>query len=173
MVIMCFIRISTSMPTTMSQMRSQPHLRSLRARQKPLSVRAIGKTNTYILGTHFVCSHLSSEIRFIKADWNLQFFRFRSRRLQTTEFALDALVYQNYDGETKLKSSPLDYVLAQLEVVLNNWDSLLNASSQFLSSFVRLLFLIAASSLGLTRPSRGLKSWKSASRPIAVSFEIF
>ncbi len=69
------------------------------------------------------------------------FFRFRSRRLQTTEFAFDALVYQNYEGETKLKSSPLDCVLAQLEVVSNNWDSLLDASSQFLSSFVRLFIV--------------------------------
>lgn len=86
--------------------------------------------------TCLACSYLSSQVRFVKADWNLQFFRFRSRRLQTTEFAFDALVYQNYEGETKLRSSPLDYVLAQLEVVLNNWDSLLDASLKFLSSFV-------------------------------------
>ena len=90
-----------------------------------------------MMGTCFACSYLSSQVRFTKADWNLQFFRFRSRRLQTTEFAFDALVYQNYEGETKLKSSPLDYVLAQLEVVLNNWDTLLDASLKFLSSFVR------------------------------------
>ena len=149
-VIMCFKRISTSTPTKMSQMRLQSHLRSLRTRRKPSSVWAIGKLNTYMLGTLFVCSHLSSQVRFIRADWNLQFFRFRSRRLQTTEFAFDALVYQNYEGETKLRSSPLDYVLAQLEVVLNNWNSLLDASSQFLSSFVRLLFLIGTNSWGLT-----------------------
>lgn len=78
----------------------------------------------------------ASKYLFRKVDWNLQFFRFRSRRLQHTVFAFDALIYQNYESETKLKSSPLDYVLSQLDVVLTNWDSVLNASSQFLSSFV-------------------------------------
>lgn len=78
----------------------------------------------------------ASKYHFRKADWNLQFFRFRSRRLQATDFAFDALIYQNYESEMKLKSSPLDYVLSQLDVVLTNWDSVLNASSQFLSSFV-------------------------------------
>lgn len=112
-----------------------------------------------MMGTCFACSYLSSQVRFTKADWNLQFFRFRSRRLQTTEFAFDALVYQNYEGETKLRSSPLDYVLAQLEVILNNWDSLLDASLKFLSSFVRPLFLVTTNYLGLTsHHSRGLKS---------------
>lgn len=79
---------------------------------------------------------LASKYNFRKADWNLQFFRFRARRLQTTVFAFDALVYQNYESEIKLKSSPLDYVLSQLDVILTNWDSVLNASLQFLSSFV-------------------------------------
>jgi len=51
-------------------------------------------------------------------------------------FAYDALVYQNYESETKLKSTPLDYVLAQLDDISTNWDSVLNASSQFLFSFV-------------------------------------
>ena len=156
-VSMCLIRTFTSTPTKMSQMRLQSHLRLLRTRLTPSSLWAIGKAYDYMMGTCFVCSYFSSQIRFTKADWNLQFFRFRSRRLQTTEFAFDALVYQNYEGETKLKSSPLDYVLAQLEVVLNSWDSLLDASLKFLSSFVRLLFLITINSLGLTCHSRGLK----------------
>ena len=67
----------------------------------------------------------------------MQFFRFRSRKLSTSVFATDALMYQNYDADVKLRSAPLDYVFNQLEVVLSNWESVLNASAQFLSSFVR------------------------------------
>ena len=81
---------------------------------------------------------LYSQLCFHKAEWNLQFFRFRSRRLQTTVFAFDALIYQNYESETKVKSAPLDYVFNQLDLILSNWDSVLNASLQFLSFFVSL-----------------------------------
>lgn len=70
------------------------------------------------------------------ADWNLQFFRFRSRRVETIDFAYDALIYQNYENPAKLRSSPLDYLLSQLEFILSNWDGLLMASSIFLESFV-------------------------------------
>jgi hypothetical protein len=70
------------------------------------------------------------------ADWNLQVFRFRSRRVETTQFAYDALIYQNYENSTRLRSAPLDYLLSQLEVILTNWNALLTASSRFLESFV-------------------------------------
>jgi hypothetical protein len=73
---------------------------------------------------------------FLKADWNLQIFRFRSRRVETTEFAYDALMFQNYQNTARLRSAPLDYLLSQLEVVLENWNALLTASSHFLESFV-------------------------------------
>lgn len=78
----------------------------------------------------------SRDERFLIADWNLQVFRFRSRRVETTEFAYDALMYQNYENPSRLRSSPLDYVLSQLEFILANWDALLTASSRFLDSFV-------------------------------------
>jgi hypothetical protein len=70
------------------------------------------------------------------ADWNLQIFRFRSRRVETTEFAYDALMYQNYQNSARLRSAPLDYLLSQLEVILMNWNALMTASSRFLDSFV-------------------------------------
>ncbi|KAK7185141.1 hypothetical protein DPSP01_000745 [Paraphaeosphaeria sporulosa] len=75
------------------------------------------------------------EERYLLADWNLQIFRFRSRRVETIEFAYDALIYQNYENSTKLRSAPLDYLLSQLEVILENWDALLVSSSRFLDSF--------------------------------------
>lgn len=78
----------------------------------------------------------SREERFLIADWNLQIFRFRSRRVETIEFAYDALIYQNYENSTKLRSAPLDYLLSQLEVILKSWDALLVSSSRFLDSFV-------------------------------------
>jgi hypothetical protein len=77
------------------------------------------------------------------ADWNLQIFRFRSRRVETTEFAYDALMYQNYESSTRLRSAPLDYLLSQLEVVLTNWDALLTSSSRFLDSFVSVKSYLA------------------------------
>ena len=80
-------------------------------------------------------SNGSTEYHFHRSDWNFQLFRFRSRRVETTEYAFDALVYQDYDSPTKLRSSPLDYVFAQLDLMLTHWDVLLNASVEFLSSF--------------------------------------
>ena len=70
------------------------------------------------------------------ADWNLQVFRFRSHRIETTDFAYDALIYQNYESATRLRSSPLDYLLSQVDIILNNWDNIINASSEFIQSFV-------------------------------------
>ena len=58
------------------------------------------------------------------------------------DFAFNALVYQNYESKTKLKSSPLDYVMSQLNVILTNWDLLLDASLLFLSSFMSGEWLI-------------------------------
>ena len=69
----------------------------------------------------------------------MRFFRFRSQRLQSTVFAFDALIYQKYESEVKLRSSPLDYVFSQLEGILTYWDSVLDASSLFLSSFVSIV----------------------------------
>ncbi|KAL9614083.1 MAG: hypothetical protein Q9167_001437 [Letrouitia subvulpina] len=94
-----------------------------------ISPRIMSKEDSMIISTG------SSQYNFRRADWTLQFFRFRSRRLQTTVFAYDALVYQNYESDIKLRSDPLDYVFAQLDSVLSNWESVLNASSQFLNSF--------------------------------------
>jgi hypothetical protein len=51
-------------------------------------------------------------------------------------FAYDALIYQNYELEAKAKGTPLDYIFTQLDVIQDGWDSVLAASSQFLSSFV-------------------------------------
>jgi hypothetical protein len=85
----------------------------------------------------------SREEKFLMADWNLQIFRFRSRRVETTEFAYDALMYQNYESSTRLRSAPLDYLLSQLEVVLTNWDALLTSSSRFLDSFVSVKSYLA------------------------------
>ncbi|KAL8789822.1 MAG: hypothetical protein Q9195_006657 [Heterodermia aff. obscurata] len=83
-----------------------------------------------------VISSRSSQYKFFMADWNLQVFRFRSHRIETTEFAYDALIYQNYENVTRLRSSPLDYLLSQVDIILNNWDTIINASSEFLLSFV-------------------------------------
>ncbi|KAL9047008.1 MAG: hypothetical protein Q9214_000305 [Letrouitia sp. 1 TL-2023] len=94
-----------------------------------ISPRITSKEDSMIISTG------TSQYNFRRADWTLQFFRFRSRRLQTTVFAYDALVYQNFESEIKLRSDPLDYVFAQLDSVLSNWESALNASSQFLNSF--------------------------------------
>ena len=68
----------------------------------------------------------------------MQLFRSRSRRSETFIFAQDALVYQNYDITVVARSSPLDYVFTQLDDILISWDSLLSASTKFLTSFVSL-----------------------------------
>lgn len=60
-------------------------------------------------------------------------------------FAYDALIYQNYELDTKAKGTPLDYVFTQLDLVLSGWDSVLAASSQFLASFVSVAIYLAAS----------------------------
>lgn len=77
-----------------------------------------------------------SQSDFYHADWNIQLVRSRSRFLETTLYAYDALVYQNYDIEVKARASPLDYVFQQLEYMLENWEALLLTSSNFLTSFV-------------------------------------
>lgn len=100
--------------------------------ERSVCIARFGRSTAYL--------QYASQYNFHRADWNLQFFRFRSRRNQTTVFAYDALVYQNYESETKLKSAPLDYVLTQLDEIFTNSDSVLNASSQFLSSFVSHAF---------------------------------
>ena len=81
-------------------------------------------------------SDISSVYKFYYTDWNLHVFHRRSQRNQTVQYAHDALVYQNYDGPLKLRSSPIDYVMAQLDAILGNWETLLNASAEFLASFV-------------------------------------
>ncbi|CAI6303043.1 unnamed protein product [Periconia digitata] len=75
------------------------------------------------------------EDSFLMADWNMLLFRFRSRRVETTEYAYDALIYQNYENSTKLRSAPLDYLLNQLDFILTNWNNLLTVSTRFLESF--------------------------------------
>jgi hypothetical protein len=82
---------------------------------------------------------MCSQYNFRRSDWNIQLFRFRSRRVQTTEYAFDALIYQDYDSAMRLRSSPLDYILSQLDLILANWDMVINASLEFLASFVRIM----------------------------------
>ncbi|QLI67461.1 uncharacterized protein G6M90_00g052210, partial [Metarhizium brunneum] len=77
----------------------------------------------------------TSRYDFYSADWNMQIFRFRSRRSETTIYAYDALIYQNYESEVKVKGTPLGYVFSQLDNVIGGWDSVLSASSRFLASF--------------------------------------
>lgn len=105
---------------------------TISAGERSVCIARLGLSNAYL--------QYDSQYNFHRADWNLQLFRVRSRRNQTTVFAYDALVYQNYESETKLKSSPLDYILTQLDDIFTNWDSILNVSSQFLSSFVSHAF---------------------------------
>lgn len=122
----CFEIFSPSSSTT-------PRITSSR------SAMVIQAGERYVTSSFFRPSsdRMSRQANFVKADWNLQIFRSRSRRLQNAVFANDALIYQNYTGHVRLRSSPIDYVLSQLEVILTNWESLLNASSQFLDTFVR------------------------------------
>jgi hypothetical protein len=114
------------------QMRSRRSKRRLKRLLSPLV------TSTSHVYHPFISMRLPSlrQASFLKADWNLQIFRFRSRRVETTEFAYDALMFQNYQNTARLRSAPLDYLLSQLEVVLENWNALLTASSHFLESFV-------------------------------------
>ena len=96
-----------------------------------------GSEYVAVLSSYQICALTKPrEVKFLKATWNLQVFRFRSRRLETTEFAYDALMYQNYESLTRLRSSPLDYLLSQLEFILTNWNALITVSSRFLDSFV-------------------------------------
>ncbi len=82
---------------------------------------------------------MSSQYNFRMSDWNMQLFRFRSRRVQTTEFACDARIYRDYGSAMRLRSSPLDYIFSQLDLILTHWDMVINASLEFLASFVRIM----------------------------------
>ena len=79
---------------------------------------------------------MHSKYVFQQAEWNLQVFRFRSHRVETTEFAQDAVIYQDYVSAIRLRASPLDYLLAQLDIILTEWDTVIKASLEFLASFV-------------------------------------
>lgn len=104
-----------------------------------------------MLGALLTLLLLLSRVDFYHANWNLQLFRFRCRTLETTLFAYDALVYQNYDVEVKARASPLDYIFQQLEYMLENWEAILLTSSNFLSSFVSFKDLSRHMTLRLIR----------------------
>lgn len=54
---------------------------------------------------------------FRTVSWNLQVFRFRSRRLEHIEYAHDALLWHSGACNTQLCSVPVSYILHQLREI--------------------------------------------------------